>query len=89
LSDVELLGRMPQVAEFPSIKARKLLAVLTREPLGYRIARQSGSHRHLRANRYPNVLFAFHDRQTIRPHIVRDILCRQVGLEEDEARRLL
>jgi hypothetical protein len=32
------------VPPFPAIKARKLLAILQRAPLNYRIERQSGSH---------------------------------------------
>jgi predicted RNA binding protein YcfA (HicA-like mRNA interferase family) len=77
------------VAQFPSLKARQLLRILTSEPLGYRIARQSGSHRRLQAPGRPTLTFSFHDRQTIRPSTVRKILCKQVGLDEDEALRLL
>lgn len=33
--------------DFPSMKAKALLAVLMREPLGYRVTRQRGSHRTL------------------------------------------
>jgi len=73
------------VDDFPSMKARRLM----REPLGYRVVRQSGSHRTLRAPGRPRVLFAFHDRQTVRSHTVRDILCRQVGFEAEHARELL
>jgi predicted RNA binding protein YcfA (HicA-like mRNA interferase family) len=68
-------------------------ATLARDPdaraAQLRIVRQSGSHRTLRAPGRPTVVFAFHDRQTIRPRTVRDILCRQVGLEAEQARRLL
>ena len=32
---------------FPSLKARRVRSILCREPLGYEIARQSGSHRRL------------------------------------------
>jgi predicted RNA binding protein YcfA (HicA-like mRNA interferase family) len=71
------------------MKARRLFAILTREPLGYRVVRQPGSHRTLTAPGRPRVVFAFHDRQTIRPRTVREILCDQVGLEPDQARRLL
>lgn len=74
---------------FPSLKARQLLAILTREPLNYRIVRQAGSHRMLAAPGRPHILFAFHDKQTVRPHVVRRILCHDVGLEPGEARELL
>lgn len=77
------------MADFPSMKARRLLAVLQREPLGYRVVRQAGSHRRLCAPGRPPITFAFHDGQTIRPHRVRKILCDDVGLVEEEALDLL
>jgi predicted RNA binding protein YcfA (HicA-like mRNA interferase family) len=77
------------LARFPSLKARELLRVLTREPLAYRVVRQSGSHRRMQAPGRPPITFSFHDRQTIRPATVKRILCSQVGLSEDEALRLL
>jgi len=77
------------MAQFPSLKARRLLRVLQAEPLGYRIARQRGSHRKLEAPSRPIVVFAFHDSQTIRPSTVKDILCDQVGLTEQDALALL
>jgi predicted RNA binding protein YcfA (HicA-like mRNA interferase family) len=74
---------------FPSLKARALLAVLYREPLGYRVVRQSGSHRRLEAPGLPPLTLAFHDRATIAPGLVRKILVDDVGLTEADARRLL
>jgi predicted RNA binding protein YcfA (HicA-like mRNA interferase family) len=71
------------------MKARALLAVLERQPLGYAVKRQRGSHRVLVAPGRPTIVYAFHDRQTIRPATVRKILVRQVGLEEQEALDLL
>jgi predicted RNA binding protein YcfA (HicA-like mRNA interferase family) len=53
------------------------------------VVRQTGSHRTLNAPGRPRVVLAFHNRQTIRPRTVKQILCDQVGLEADEARRLL
>jgi predicted RNA binding protein YcfA (HicA-like mRNA interferase family) len=77
------------LTRFRSLKARQLLRVLTREPLGYRVVRQSGSHRRLEATGRPPITFSFHDRQTIRPATVKRILCDQVGLDEQEALKLL
>lgn len=71
------------------MKARRLLAILMREPLNYRVVRQRGSHRTLRAPGRPQILFAPHDGATVSPGIVRKILVRDVGLDEREARRLL
>jgi predicted RNase H-like HicB family nuclease len=48
------------------MKARQLLAVLTRPPLRYSVVRQVGSHRRLKsAAGYPPLTFAWHDGATI------------------------
>ncbi len=77
------------MTQFPSLKARQLRRILEAEPLGYRVVRQAGSHRTLRAPGRPSIIFAFHDRATIAPGHVRHILVRQLGLTQDEALRLL
>jgi predicted RNA binding protein YcfA (HicA-like mRNA interferase family) len=77
------------VSQFPSMKARRLVAALEREPLGYRVTRQSGSHRRMEAPGRPPLTFAFHDNATIPPGLVRKILIKDIGLAEDEARKLL
>lgn len=74
---------------FPSMKAKDLLAVLMREPLGYRIVRQKGSHRHLEATGRGRVLFSHHDGATVPPGLVRKILTKDAGLSADEALELL
>lgn len=77
------------VDRFPSLKARKLLSILMAEPLGYAVVRQSGSHRRMEAPDHQPLTFAFHDRDTIPSGMVRKILVDQVGLDENDARRLL
>jgi predicted RNA binding protein YcfA (HicA-like mRNA interferase family) len=71
------------------LKAKRLLRILTSEPLSYRVTRQSGSHRRLQADGYPALTWAFHDGRTLAPSEVRRILVNHVGLAEDEALRLL
>jgi predicted RNA binding protein YcfA (HicA-like mRNA interferase family) len=71
------------------MKARRFRAILERKPLNYRMARQKGSLRRLLPPDYPPLVFAFHDRATVRSHVVREILLGDVGLAEDEARKLL
>lgn len=71
------------------MKAKRLLAVLEREPLNYRVSRQSGSHRRMEAPNRPPLTFAFHDKATVPSGLVRKVLVRDVGLAEDEARKLL
>lgn len=66
------------------------MAVLQREPLGYEILRQRGSHRRLRSrNGYPDIGFSFHTGVTIPPGLVKKVLVGDVGLSEDEARNLI
>jgi predicted RNA binding protein YcfA (HicA-like mRNA interferase family) len=75
---------------FPSMRASRLLAVLLREPLGYRVVRQRGSHRRLVSARgYPSLTYAFHDHKTLPPGVVRDVLVGQVGLPVATALRLV
>lgn len=71
------------------MKAKRLLAVLERKPLGYSVVRQAGSHRRMEAPGRPPLTFAFHDKATIPAGQVRKILTKDVGLAEDEARKLL
>lgn len=77
------------MGQFPTMKARRLLAILERKPLSYRVSRQSGSHRRMEAPGRPPLTFAFHDSATIPSGLVRKVLVRDVGLAEDEARKLL
>ncbi len=83
--------RRPSVSpmgQFPSMKAADFLRLLQRE-LGYRIVRQEGSHRKLEADGRPTLTFAFHDRVSLPPRMVRKILVNDVGMSEDQAKRLL
>jgi predicted RNA binding protein YcfA (HicA-like mRNA interferase family) len=77
------------MGQFPSMKAKQLLAVLERKSLGYRVTRQSGSHRRMEVSGRPSLTFAFHDNSTIPSSLVRKILVKDIGLAEDEARKLL
>jgi predicted RNA binding protein YcfA (HicA-like mRNA interferase family) len=77
------------MGQFPTMKAKRLLAVLEREPLNYRVSRQSGSHRRMKAPGRPPLTFAFHDKATVPSGLVRKVLVRDIGLAEDEVRKLL
>ncbi|MGX6446446.1 type II toxin-antitoxin system HicA family toxin [Patulibacter sp. S7RM1-6] len=74
---------------FPSMKARQLRRVIDR--LGYEQSRKGsgGSHQRLTAEGRPPIIWAFHDGVTIAPGIVHSVLCKQVGLDTDEALALL
>ncbi len=75
---------------FPSLKASDLLSILQRLPFDYRVVRQKGSHRRLESpNGYPPLTFAFHDGDSLPPGAVRKVLCKDVGLTEEEALKLV
>lgn len=59
------------MSQWPSIKAKRLLAVLL--GLGWQIKRQTGSHRTLSRAAWPDVVFAFHDGEEIGPRMLARI----------------
>ncbi len=78
------------MSDFPSRRWPELRRVLERKPLRYAVTRQNGSHRTLESSAgYPPLHLSFHDLQTIPGGLVRKILCNDVGLTREEARRLL
>jgi predicted RNA binding protein YcfA (HicA-like mRNA interferase family) len=58
-----------------------VLAALQR--IGWVIKRQSGSHRTLARQGWPDVTFAFHDREEIGPRMIARI-GKQTGLTPDD-----
>jgi predicted RNA binding protein YcfA (HicA-like mRNA interferase family) len=59
------------MTQWPSVRARQVLAALQR--IGWRIARQHGSHRVLMKEGQPNFVFAFHDGEEIGPKMMARI----------------
>ncbi len=66
---------------WPSTRARRVLAA--RHRIGWSIKRQTGSHRVLEREGWPNFVFAFHDREEIGRKILSRI-ARQTGLTPDD-----
>lgn len=62
---------------FPARKASRVLAALIR--LGWTIKRQTGSHRTLQRQGWPDVVFAFHDNEEVGPRMLARI-AKQTGL---------
>ncbi len=65
------------MSQWPSSKARRVLAALVR--LGWQFKRQSGSHRTLSREGWPDFVFAFHDGDEIGPRMLVRI-AKQTGL---------
>lgn len=64
-----------------SSRARQVLAALLR--IGWTIKRQSGSHRVLARDGWPDFVFAFHDRVEIGPHMLARI-AKRTGLKPED-----
>jgi len=69
------------VSNWPAAKARRVLAALLR--IGWRIKRQSGSHRTLARDGWPDFVFAFHDDEEIGPAMLRRI-AKRTGLQPSD-----
>jgi predicted RNA binding protein YcfA (HicA-like mRNA interferase family) len=65
------------MSSFPATKAKKVLAALLR--LGWIVKRQTGSHKTLSRQGWPDVVFAFHDGEEIGPKMLSR-LAKSTGL---------
>ena len=69
------------MTSWPAAKARRVLAALLR--IGWTIKRQTGSHRTLVREGWPNYAFAFHDNDEIGPKMLARI-ARHTGLKPED-----
>ncbi len=66
------------MSQWPSAKAKRVLAALLR--IGWSIKRQSGSHKTLSREGWPDVVFAFHDNDEVGPKMLARI-AKNTGLK--------
>ena len=69
------------MTEFPSAKARRVMAALIRQ--GWIVMRQTGSHKTLAKPGFPDVVFAFHDGDEIGPKMLARI-AKNTGLKPED-----
>jgi predicted RNA binding protein YcfA (HicA-like mRNA interferase family) len=69
------------MSQWPSVRARALLQALLR--IGWEIKRQSGSHRTLSREGWPDYTFAFHDGEEIGPRMLSRI-AKNTGLQSKD-----
>lgn len=69
------------MSQWSSAKAKRVLAALLR--LGWSIKRESGSHKILSRPGWPDVVFAFHDKEEIGPRMLVRI-ARNTGLKPED-----
>ncbi len=65
----------------PSIKAKRLLSALF--GLGWKLKRQSGSHRTLSRDGWPDFVFAFHEGEEIGPRMLARI-AKHTGITPED-----
>ena len=65
------------MSQWTSTKARRVYAAL--RSIGWKLKRQSGSHRTLQRNGWPDFVFAFHDGEEIGPKMLARI-AKHTGL---------
>lgn len=69
------------MSQWPSTRAQRVLAALLK--LGWRLKRQTGSHRTLEREGWPDMVFAFHDREELGPRMLARI-AKHTGLSADD-----
>ena len=69
------------MSQWSSAKAKRVLAALLR--IGWQIKRESGSHKVLSRSGWPDVVFAFHDKDEIGPKMLARI-AKNTGLKSTD-----
>ena len=69
------------MSHWPSVKAKRLLVALY--GIGWKLKRQSGSHRTLSREEWPDVVFAFHDGEEIGPRMLARI-AKHTGITPED-----
>lgn len=69
------------MSQWPATQASRVLSALLR--IGWQIKRTTGSHRVLQRTGWPDVVFAFHDRDEIGPRMLSR-LPKSTGLTPDD-----
>ena len=69
------------MADWPSSRARRVLAALYR--IGWQLRRETGSHKTLARDGWPDFVFAFHDGDEIGPRMLARI-AKRTGLTPND-----
>lgn len=69
------------MAEWPSSRARRVLAALY--SIGWQLKRETGSHKTLARDGWPDFVFAFHDGEEIGPRMLARI-AKRTGLTPND-----
>jgi predicted RNA binding protein YcfA (HicA-like mRNA interferase family) len=68
------------MSEWPGTRANRVLAALLK--IGWKVKRQTGSHRTMSREGWPDLVFAFHEREEIGPRMLARI-AKRTGLRPE------
>ena len=69
------------MSHWPSAKAKRVFAALLR--IGWTVKRESGSHKTLQRSGWPDIVFAFHNKEEIGPRMLARI-AKHTGLKPED-----
>jgi predicted RNA binding protein YcfA (HicA-like mRNA interferase family) len=69
------------MSQWPSSKAKRVLSALLR--IGWQIKRESGSHKTLVREGWPDYVFAFHDSEEVGPKMLARV-AKHTGLKPED-----
>ena len=69
------------MSQWRSVRARRLLAALMK--LGWSVKRQTGSHKVLERDSWPDYVFAFHDSMEVGPRMLSRV-AKKTGLRPED-----
>ena len=69
------------MSQWPSSKAKQVFSALIR--IGWQVKRQSGSHKTLARDGWPDYVFAFHDSEEIGPKMLARV-AKHTGLKPED-----
>ena len=69
------------MSRWPSSKAKQVFSALIR--IGWKLKRQSGSHKTLARDGWPDYVFAFHDSEEIGPKMLARV-AKHTGLKPED-----
>ena len=69
------------MSQWPSVKASVLLSALFR--IGWSVKRQTGSHKTLEREGYPDYVFAFHEGTEVGPKMLARV-AKHTGLKRED-----
>ena len=69
------------MSDWKTVKAKRLLAALLQ--IGWRVKRQTGSHKILEKSGWSDVVFAFHDNEEVGPKMLTRV-AKVTGLKPED-----